>query len=134
MLSRTHSYYTQVQVQMGVTGICKTHFLVWSPIDYYHEVHVIDFDQELRKIFFYNIPIFLHQIVLENHFKPTYMLQVNLPNKMMCPLISVDTAQRDMQTDEETSIMCDCKCGCCRWFHSECVWYIQEENEDLDCD
>ena len=42
--------------------------------------------------------------------------------------------EEDMQTDEEASIMCGCKCGCGRWFHGKCVGYIPEEYEDLECD
>lgn len=37
-LNRNHKYNPQVQVQMGVTNIDKTYFVVWSPADYVHGV------------------------------------------------------------------------------------------------
>ena len=41
-LNRNHKYYTQCQVQMGVTGLKKCHFFVWT--SHGHFLEVIEFD------------------------------------------------------------------------------------------
>ena len=44
-MNRNHKYYTQVQVQMAVTKIKKSVFMIWTP--HGHFLEEIDFDSEL---------------------------------------------------------------------------------------
>ena len=43
-LDKTHEYYFQVQTQLGVTGLSKAYFVVWTPIDLH--IEIINFDKQ----------------------------------------------------------------------------------------
>ena len=64
-INKKHKYFTQCQVQMGVTNITKSYFMVWTPHGYI--LDVISFDTELwmnmeRKFCKYYEDIYLNSI------------------------------------------------------------------------
>jgi putative phage-type endonuclease len=130
-LNQNHKYYTQVQVQMGVTNIHKTHFIVWSPISYLHEI--IEFDPNFWDHLFQNICLFF-----ENFLGP-YCIQMSAcPNEQGASAFSdldkkCGLCLTSLQFEMNSSILCECECGCEKLYHWSCVHYDPTEYEDLDC-
>lgn len=131
-LNRNHKYYTQVQVQMGVTNIHKTHFIVWSPADYVHEV--IEFDQMYWNTVFENISLFFEK------FLGPHLIKMSAPPNESEEAAAVSDFSikcghclRSLEKEKDKGILCQCNCGCRKWYHWSCVYYDPTEYEDLDC-
>ena len=45
VINPKHKYFTQCMVQMGVTGLCRTYFVVWTP--HGHLIDEVKFDETL---------------------------------------------------------------------------------------
>uniref|UniRef100_K1Q1Q5 Plexin-B2 n=1 Tax=Magallana gigas TaxID=29159 RepID=K1Q1Q5_MAGGI len=40
---------------------------------------------------------------------------------------------RSLEKEKDKGILCQCNCGCRKWYHWSCVYYDPTEYEDLDC-
>ncbi|CAC5370028.1 unnamed protein product [Mytilus coruscus] len=108
-LNLSHSYYTQMQAQMAVTGLKMGHFFVWSPKESFQTK--VQFDPIYRVNLQEQLTIF---------FK-AYVVPYLLCNKQLCVCPKCDKVCCEIEEISyqlESSVLCEC---CDLWYHWKCV-------------
>lgn len=109
VLNPKHSYYSQIQGQMAVTGCKEGYFFLYSPV---RSITVnVKFDPTYWIQLQEKLTIFFKEYVI------TYL--VNKKQICMCPKCGkVCYESAEIVDPADNSILCEC---CCLWFHWKCA-------------
>ena len=119
-LKSSHKYFTQVQSQMGVTGISKTYFFVWTPKPPYL-TQVINFDKSSWVANQEKLSHFFSGLLLPFLFGSK---EIHICPK--CELVCLD--EKEILHECDCSVMCDC---CNVWFHLTCAGLKSAPKEEF---
>ena len=149
-LKRSHSYYTQVQVYMALTGTDICDFVLWSPLDKETpNIQRVNFDRDYWRdveasddYFFehYLLSTIVHKSLEAGptppgtsgaHGKAALVHDVATTpfgTENMCQKCTgiLPDSDRIINDINQASVRCDCPCACEKWFHQKCCDYDQE--------
>ncbi|XP_060551761.1 uncharacterized protein LOC132713265 [Ruditapes philippinarum] len=151
-LKETHAYYSQIQGQMGVSGIPLSDLVIFDG----KKIHVItiEYNELYWKQLESNLQYFFEQFVLpvmtSNQYESGSALfgqyslnQKSARNEVQKEISKLsgnyfcgkcnDKIIEEVNDDTEASIYCECFCGCGKWFHWICVQYTPDtDNFDVE--